>query len=267
MDLKIKDKIAVVTGAGKGIGRAIAMRLAAEGAIVVVSDIIEKDARSVLAEIEGQGGKGLALLADATKDDDVNAMIRETMETYGQIDILVNNVGGGTGGPAVIIKTATENWDRTVEITLKSAFLCSRAVAQEMVKRKQGRIINISSISGKLGESLIGAYCAAKFGMLGLTQTMAKELGRYGITVNAVCPGYVFTPSWEQLAREMKATYSTLADKTLEEIFEMRTKNLTALGRPQTAEDIASMVAYLASEEARNITGQAINVDGGAVMQ
>jgi NAD(P)-dependent dehydrogenase (short-subunit alcohol dehydrogenase family) len=135
-----------------------------------------------------------------------------------------------------------------------------------MVKRKQGRIINISSISGRMGESLIGPYCAAKFGVVGLTQTMAKELGRYSITVNAVCPGYVFTPGWEQLAKGIKETYSSMADKSLEEIFELRTKNLTALGRPQTAEDVASMVAFLASEEAKNITGQAIHVDGGAVM-
>ena len=266
MDLKINGKIAIVTGAGKGIGRAIALRLAAEGARVVVSDLIGKDAESVAREIAAGGGSSMALQVDATKEEDVGRMVEAALSAYGQIDILVNNVGGGSGGPAVIIKTAPEHWDRTIEITLKSTFLCSRAVAREMVKRKQGRIINISSISGKMGESLIGSYCAAKFGVLGLTQVLAKELGRYSITVNAVCPGYVFTPGWEQLAAEMKATYASMADKSLEEIFELRTKNLTALGRPQTAEDIASMVAYLASEEAKNITGQAINVDGGAVM-
>jgi meso-butanediol dehydrogenase/(S,S)-butanediol dehydrogenase/diacetyl reductase len=266
MNLKIDQKIAIVTGSGKGIGRAIAQRLADEGATVVVSDLIVKDAESVVAEIKARGGKSMALQVDATKESDVNLMIQKTMEAYGQIDILVNNVGGGSGGPAVIIKTAVENWDKTIEITLKSAFLCSRAVAQEMIKRKQGRIINISSISGKLGESLIGPYCAAKFGVVGLTQVLAKELGRYSITVNAVCPGYVYTPGWQELARSMKAQYSSLADLTPEQIFEQRVKPLTALERPQTAEDIASLVAYLASEEAKNITGQAINVDGGAVM-
>ena len=266
MDLKIKDKIAIVTGAGKGIGRAIALRLAEEGAMVVVVDLIGKDAESVVAEIKAQGGRALALQADATKEDDVDSMVRKSIEAYGKIDILVNNVGGGSGGPALIIKTTAENWDRTIAITLKSTFLCSRAVAREMAKRKEGRIINISSISGKLGESLIGPYCAAKFGVLGLTQVLAKELGRYNITVNAVCPGYVYTPGWEELARGMKETYSSLADKTPEEIFEQRVKPLTVLGRPQTAEDIASLVAYLASEEAKNITGQAMNVDGGAVM-
>jgi len=266
MDLKIQDNIAIVTGAGKGIGRAIALRLAGEGATVVVSDLMGADAEGVVAEIVARGGKGLAVQADATSEADVERMVATVMETYGQVDILVNNVGGGAGGPAVVVKTTTENWDKTIEITLKSTFLCSRAAAREMIKRRRGRIVNISSISGRLGESLIGSYCAAKFGVQGLTQVLAKELGRYDITVNAVCPGYVFTPGWEQLAREMKATYSSMADKSLEEIFELRTKNLTALGRAQTAEDIASMVAYLASAEARNITGQAIHVDGGAVM-
>jgi meso-butanediol dehydrogenase / (S,S)-butanediol dehydrogenase / diacetyl reductase len=267
MDLKIKEKVAIVTGAGKGIGRGIALCLAGEGAKVVVADLNINDAEKVVEEIKSLHGSGMAVSMDATSEDDVNHLVQKTLEAFGQIDILVNNVGGGSGGPAVIIKTATENWDRTIDITLKSTFLCSRAVAQEMVKRKQGRIINISSISGKLGESLIGPYCAAKFGVQGLTQVMAKELGRYGITVNAVCPGYVYTPGWKELAQSMKEQYSSMANLTPEEIFEQRVKPLTALGRPQTAEDIASLVAYLASDEAKNITGQAINVDGGAVMQ
>ncbi len=267
MDLKIKGKVAVVTGAGNGIGRAIALRLAEEGATVVVADLNMNDAGKVVAEIKSRHGSGMAVSMDATSEDDVNRLVQKTLEAFDQIDILVNNVGGGVGGPAVIIKTATANWDRTIDITLKSTFLCSRTVAQEMVKRKQGRIINISSISGKLGESLIGPYCAAKFGVVGLTQVMAKELGRYDITVNAVCPGYVYTPGWKELAQSMKEKYSSMANLTPEQIFEQRVKPLTALGRPQTAEDISSLVAYLASDEAKNITGQAIHVDGGAVMQ
>ncbi|MCX7981727.1 MAG: SDR family oxidoreductase [Syntrophales bacterium] len=266
MDLKIKGKIAVVTGGGNGIGRAIAIRLAEEGARVVVVDIAGEDAKRVAKEIVEKGGDAFAIEADATQEEKVNEFIRQTIEKFGTLDILVNNVGGGGGGPVPIVKTTTESWDRTIDLTLKSAFLCSRAAAPEMIKKRAGRIINISSISGKLGESLIGPYCAAKFGVIGLTQVMAKELGRYNITVNAVCPGYVFTPGWEKLAQAMKESYSSLADKSLREIFEMRTKHLTALGRPQNPEDVASLVAYLASEEAGNITGQAINVDGGAVM-
>jgi meso-butanediol dehydrogenase/(S,S)-butanediol dehydrogenase/diacetyl reductase len=265
MDLRIRNKIAIVTGGGEGIGRAIALRLAAEGAIVVVADLNKKGAQGVVASITDRGGSGMALQTDATKEEDVDRMVAQTLEAYPAVDILVNNVGGGWDS-TFIAKFSVENWDRTIELNLKSTFLCSRAVSREMMKRKEGRIINIASISGKAGESLVGAYCTAKFGVLGLTQVLAKELGRYSITVNAVCPGYVYTPGWEQLARMLKDNVPAMADKGLEEIFEERVRPLTPLGRPQTAEDVASLVAYLASEEARNITGQAINVDGGAVM-
>lgn len=265
MDLKIKDKIAVVTGGGNGIGRAIALCLAAEGAQIVVTDLRRDDAQNVASEIVAKNGKAIALQSDATKELDVDRMVRESIEAYGSIDILVNNVGGGLG-MAPVAETLIENWDKTIEINLKSAFLCCRAVAQVMITRKRGRIINISSISGRSGEALIGAYCAAKFGVVGLTQVLARELGRYAITVNAVCPGYIYTQGWERLAQELKNDYASLANKTLEEIFEARVKSVTPLKRPQTAENIASLVAYLVSEEAKNITGQAINVDGGAVM-
>jgi meso-butanediol dehydrogenase / (S,S)-butanediol dehydrogenase / diacetyl reductase len=266
MDLKLEKKIAVVTGGGMGIGKAICLRLAREGATIVVADLLQEEAEKTAAAIAAGGGSGLAVQADATSEQNVDLLIKKTLDAYGAIDILVNNVGGGSG-PAVVARTPVQDWDKTISVTLKSTFLCCRAASREMIPRKKGRIINISSISGKMGESLIGPYCAAKFGVLGLTQVLAKELGRYSITVNAVCPGYVWTPGWEQLAQMMKENYSTMADKTPQEIFEQRVKPLTALGRPQTAEDVASLVAYLASEEARNITGQAINVDGGAVMQ
>lgn len=265
MDLKIKNRIAIITGGGNGIGRAIALRLAAEGAKIIVTDLRREDAQNVVSEIIAQGGEGIAFQSDATKELDVNKMIRQSIEAYGTIDILVNNVGGGSG-MASIAKTIIENWDKTIEINLKSTFLCCRAVIPTMMERKQGRIINISSISGRSGEPLIGAYCAAKFGVVGLTQVLARELGRYAITVNAVCPGYIYTQGWQRLAQQLKNDYASLANKTLEEIFETRVKSVTPLQRPQTAEDVASLVTYLASEEAKNITGQAINVDGGAVM-
>jgi NAD(P)-dependent dehydrogenase (short-subunit alcohol dehydrogenase family) len=254
MDLKIKDKVAIVTGGGNGIGSAIALRLAAEGARVVVADLSKEAAAKIIAEI------------NATRPEDVDNMVRKTLTAYGVIDILINNVGGGAGGTTLIAETLTDDWDKTVEMTLKSTFLACRAVVKSMVERKQGRIINIASIAGKSGEPLLGAYCAAKFGVLGLTQTLARELARYDITVNAVCPGYVYTPGWEKLAQALKDSRPALADKSLQEIFEVRVKSVTPLRRPQAPEDIASLVAYLASEEARNITGQAINVDGGAVM-
>lgn len=265
MDLKIKDKVAIITGGGYGIGRAIVQRLAEEGARVIAADIKRDAAEEVISEVKAGSGDGLAVACDATNTKDVDALVKETLVNYGQIDILVNNVGGGSG-TGLIIDTSIENWDKTIEVNLKSVFLCCRAAAREMIKRKQGRIINISSISGKSGEALIGAYCAAKFGVIGFTQVLARELARHNITVNAVCPGYVYTSGWEKLAQSLKNNHSSMTSKSLQEIFESRVKAVTPLGRPQTAEEIASMVAYLVSEEARNITGQAISVDGGAVM-
>jgi NAD(P)-dependent dehydrogenase (short-subunit alcohol dehydrogenase family) len=265
MDLKIDGKIAIVTGAGNGIGRGIAMRLAEERATVIAADLNGTDAERAIAEITSTGGKGLALQIDATDEEAVKDMVRQGMDAFGQIDILVNNAGGGSSS-ALIVNLPAEKWDKTIEVNLRSTFLCSRAVAREMIPRKEGRIVNIASISGKLGEFLIGAYCAAKFGVIGLTQVMAKELGRYSITVNAVCPGYVWTPGWEQFAQWLKDNFSAMADKSLEQIFDERVKAATPLGRPQTVGDVASLVAYLVSEQAKNITGQAINVDGGAVM-
>jgi NAD(P)-dependent dehydrogenase (short-subunit alcohol dehydrogenase family) len=186
------------------------------------------------------------------------------MENFGQIDILVNNAGVGNAG--LIINHSEEDWEKTMRVNLKGTFLCSRAVAKEMIPRKRGRIVNISSISGKSGEELIGAYCASKFGVIGLTQVLAKELGRYAITVNAVCPGYIWTPMWESLGQWFKENFPALTQLSPREVFEKRVKSVTPLRRPQEPEDIANLVAFLASEEARNITGQAINVDGGAIM-
>jgi meso-butanediol dehydrogenase / (S,S)-butanediol dehydrogenase / diacetyl reductase len=223
-------------------------------------------ADETVGRIKVQGCDGIAVGADATQEDGVDKVVQKTLESYGAIDILVNNVGGEIGGTALIADTKADLWDKTIDLNLKSAFLACRAVAKPMISRIQGRIINIASVSGKSGEAFMGAYCSAKFGVVGFTQTLAKELARYNITVNAVCPGYVYTPGWERIARSLKNNHRSLANKSLEEIFEARVKAVTPLGRPQSAEDIASLVAYLASEEAKNITGQAINVDGGAVM-
>lgn len=265
MDLKLEDKVAVVTGAGNGIGRGIALGLAAEGATVVAVDLNGSDAERVVAEMVALGGKGLALQTDATEEAAVAEMVRRSLMAFGQIDILVNNLGGGVD-PELLVKLSTADWDRAIAVNLRSVFLCSSAVARAMMPRRQGSIISIASISGRLGESLMGPYCAGKFGVIGLTQTLAKELGRYGITVNAVCPGYVWTPGWENIARVLRANFASLADKSAEQVFQERVRAAVPLGRPQTPEEIAGLVAFLASAQARSITGQAIHVDGGAVM-
>jgi NAD(P)-dependent dehydrogenase (short-subunit alcohol dehydrogenase family) len=265
MDLKINDKVAIVTGGGNGIGEAVLLRLASEGAKVVAADLNLEAAQKVADTIKAGGGDALAIACDATNPEDVDGLMDKTIKAYGAVDILVNNVGGGSG-IALVAKSLMEDWDRTIEINLKSAYLCCRAAAKVMIPRKQGRIINMSSVSGKQGEQLLSAYCAAKFGVIGFTQTLAKELARYNITVNAVCPGYVYTPGWEKLAQAVKDIQPAYADKSLQEIFNARVKEVTPLRRPQDAEEIAGLVAYLVSHEARSITGQAISIDGGIFM-
>jgi meso-butanediol dehydrogenase/(S,S)-butanediol dehydrogenase/diacetyl reductase len=258
----LNGQVAIVTGAGSGIGQAIAIRLSLEGAAIVAADVNEKAAEKVIRELKDLGRRGLSSKIDVSLAKDVERMVKGTMENFGRIDILVNNAA--TGSPGLIINHSEEDWERTMRVNLKGTFLCSRAVAKEMVPRKRGRIVNISSISGKSGEEFIGAYCASKFGVIGLTQVMAKELGRFMITVNAVCPGHIWTPGWESLGRWFKENFPALAQLSPQQIFEKSVKSV--LRRPQEPEDIASLVAFLVSEEARNITGQAINVDGGAVM-
>ncbi|OGP97175.1 MAG: hypothetical protein A2Z51_05130 [Deltaproteobacteria bacterium RBG_19FT_COMBO_52_11] len=260
----LNGQVAIITGAGSGLGRAIAQRLSLEGAAVVAADINGEAAATVIQEIKDLGRRGLDVPTDVSIEKDAEHMVQATLESFGQIDILVNNAG--TGSTGLIINHSEEDWEKPMRVNLKGSFLCSRAAAREMMTRKRGRIVNISSISGKSGEEFIGAYCASKFGVIGLTQVMAKELGRFGITVNAVCPGYIWTPMWAEMAKWFKESFPTLAGKSPQEIFENRVRSVTPLRRPQEPEDIANLVVFLASEEARNITGQAINVDGGAVM-
>ncbi len=260
----LQEQVAIVTGAASGIGRAIALRLSWEGATVVAADLEGKAAEGLVQEIVGQGRRGLGIEADVSVEKDVGRIIQETLRNFGQVDILVNNAGIGTTG--LIIDHTVADWEKSMNVNLKGTFLCSRAAAKEMIPRKKGRIVNISSIGGKEGEEFIGGYCASKFGVIGLTQVMAKELGRFRITVNAVCPGYIWTPMWEKMAVWFKENFPALAGKSPEEIFEARVKSVTPLRRPQTGEDIANLVAFLVSEEAKNINGQSINVDGGARM-
>ncbi|MGB9699807.1 MAG: SDR family NAD(P)-dependent oxidoreductase [Thermodesulfobacteriota bacterium] len=260
----LKKQVAIVTGAGSGIGKAIAWRLSKEGAIIVAVDINQESAKELIKEIKNSGGEGLAVKTDVANFSHVQSMVNETLANFNQIDILVNNAGTGSAGR--VIDYSEEDWDKPLQVNLKGTFLCSQAVAKQMIPRRKGKIVNIASVAGKSGEEFIGAYCASKFGVIGLTQVLAKELGRYNINVNAICPGYVWTPMWAELARWFKEHFSALAERSLYEIFTKRVEAVTPLRRAQTPEDIANLTAFLVSEEARNITGQAINVDGGAVM-
>jgi 3-oxoacyl-[acyl-carrier protein] reductase len=191
LKVNLSDKIAIVTGAGQGIGRAIALSLARDGAKLVVNDIIEENAKKVVKEIESKGGDAIAILADVSNKNAVEHMIRLTLEKYGKIDILVNNAG--ISGPMVPVQDLREeDWDQVINVDLKGTFLCSQAVIPHMRKRG-GKIVNISSIAGKEGNANMTAYCAAKSGIIGFTKALAEEVVRNGINVNCICPALIET--------------------------------------------------------------------------
>ena len=272
----LKDKVALVTGAGgeHGIGRAIAMRLAKEGADVVVNDLTANPKKSsawaglnsVVEEIEGLGRKAIALEADISNSGQVDLLVQDTVQQFGHIDILVNNAGASAGPDRVpIVELDEEVWDQVQNINVKGTFLCCRAVAKELIKQGQGgKIINISSIAGTKGVSRFGAYCASKFAVRGLTQVLAKELGEYGIQVNAICPGMVITERFygiaEALAPEGVETQVFLDEMEREGISD------TPLGRVATTDDVAKIAAFLASSESDFHTGMSFTVDGGRDM-
>ncbi|MBU3217566.1 3-oxoacyl-[acyl-carrier-protein] reductase [Clostridium estertheticum] len=248
-ELMLKGKTAVVTGASRGIGRAIALKLAKDGANVVVNYRNSVDAvQKVVKEIEALGVKVLAIQADISSYTDVENMIKKSVEEFGSIDILVNNAGITKDGLLMRMKEA--DFDSVIDINLKGAFNCTRHVAAIMLKQRSGRIINISSVSGLTGNAGQVNYSAAKAGIIGMTKSVAKEFGSRGVTCNAVAPGYIQTDMTEDLPAKVKDTI-------------MGTIPLKRLGRP---EDVANVVAFLATDEAAYITGQVINVDGGMVM-
>jgi len=247
--MKLSNKTAIVTGARRGIGRAIALALAGEGANVVVSDISQADCQNVVNELRELGRRGLALNCDVSSREEVDDMVRRTVAEFGRVDILVNNAGIISYRP--FLELTDDDWDKTLNVNLKGQFLCARAAARDMVKNKWGRIINIASISyGGCGIAfpLIAHYTASKGGVIALTEALALELTPRGINVNAVCPGAIDT----DMAKGVKEG-GQLA-QVLARIPKGR------LGQP---EEIASLVVFLASEESDYISGAAIVVDGG----
>jgi len=247
--MKLDNRTAIVTGARRGIGRAIALALAKEGANVVVSDTSQEDCEKVVAEIEGLGRRGLALKCNVTSRSEVEDMVRKAAAEFGKIDILVNNAGIISFKP--FLELTDEDWDNTLNVNLKGQFLCARAVAKEMVKNKWGRIINIASISsGGCGIAfpLIAHYTASKGGVIALTEALALELTAQGINVNAICPGAIDT----DMVKGVKESGQ------LEQILLRIPKG--RIGQP---EDIANLAVFLASEDSDYISGAAIVIDGG----
>jgi 3-oxoacyl-[acyl-carrier protein] reductase len=244
----LEGSVALVTGASRGIGRAVAIALAAEGAAVVVNYARSSDAAEALvAQITADGGRAMALQADVSKVDQVDTLMGTVLEKFGRIDILVNNAG--ITRDTLLLRMKPEDWQAVIDLNLTGVFLCTRAVAKPMLKQRSGRIINIASVAGQMGNPGQANYSAAKAGVIGFTKTIAKEMASRGVTVNAVAPGFIATDMTSQLSN---------TDDILKFI---------PLGRFGQPEDIAGMVKFLAADPAAAyITGQVFNVDGGMVM-
>ena len=246
MSFNLEGHVALVSGGSRGIGRGIALRLAGEGVRVGVNyNTGAAQAREVVEEITSAGGEAIALQADVSDDSQVADMVGSLLEQWERIDILVNNAG--IRKDRLLMRMTTEEWDSAINVNLKGAFFCTKAVLPHMARQRRGRIINMSSVVGVAGNPGQANYSASKAGLIGLTKTVAKEMARRNITANALAPGYIITAMVEELSEELQA----------------QILSRVPMGRLGTPADIAGLVAFLCSDEAGYITGQVIRVDGG----
>ena len=246
--MSLNGQVAVITGASRGIGRAIALKLSAAGASVVVTATTLEAARRTADEIEAAGGRALALKVDVSVACEVEGLFKDALAAFGRLDVLVNNAGITKDGLLLRMKEA--DWDAVMDVNLKGAFNCTREAAKLMSKARYGRIVNVSSVVGEMGNPGQANYCASKAGMIGLTKSVAKELARRNVTVNAVTPGFIETDMTRELSEKAKETL-------LEQI---------PMGRLGSGDDIACAVLFLVSEGAAYVTGHVLSVNGGMYM-
>ncbi len=247
---ELKEKVVIVTGARRGMGRSHALVLAKAGAKVVVSDISEEDCQKVVEEIKKEKGEAMRVKCDVTKKEEVDNLVKKTIERFGRVDILVNNAGICQFKP--FLELTEEEWSRTIDINLKGYFLCAQAVAKEMVKQKSGKIINIASVaSGQVGIGFptLAHYSASKGGIIALTETLAVELAPYGIRVNAIAPGMIETPM-----------IASIKENPQQEKEMLKRVPMGRVGKP---EEVSNLVLFLASDESSYITGSTVVIDGG----
>lgn len=262
MDLNLADKTVIVTGGGSNIGRAIVLAFASEKSSVVIADIDEAQGRKVAKEAVALGARATAIETDVTSFDSVSAMVKRTIEKFGKLDVLVNNVGWTLD--RLFIEKSRLEWETEVNINFWGAVNCTRAVLDHMIERKYGKIISIGSDAGRMGEYREAVYAACKGGVIALSKSLARELGRHGINVNVVCPG-VTVPENPEFAGELSMWKGPMAQVFTPEAQEKAAKAypLRRLGKP---DDVASLVVFLASDAASFITGQTISVSGGYTM-
>lgn len=246
--MKFDGKTALITGSARGIGKAIAERLASQGARVVISDVMMDGAEKTVQEFKDNGYEAFAIKADVSNADDVKGLIKETVAKFQTVDIMVNNAG--ITRDTLMIRMSEDDWDKVIDVNLKGAFLMTQATAKVMMKQRFGKIVNISSVVGQMGNAGQSNYSASKAGLIGLTKSSARELAARGITVNAIAPGFIESEMTKKLPEAVRQDFM----------------NATALKRFGKPEDIAAAVAFLVSDDASYITGQVIAVNGGLLM-
>jgi D-sorbitol dehydrogenase (acceptor) len=255
--MKLEGKVAIVTGGGSGIGKGISLRFAREGAKVVVADLNDAAASSVAEEITVSGGESTSVSVDVRKQDQVQAMVDKAVETFGGVDILVNNAGVGKIIP--FFETTEADWNLMFDVNCKGVLWCSQAVAKQMIEQgRGGKIINLASQAGRRGEALVLAYCASKACVISMNQSMALALAPHKINVNAIAPGIVDTPFWDEVDKQ----FAELLNMEIGEPKRTFTQSIP-LGRIEQPDDVAGAAVFLASSDADYITQQCLNVDGG----
>ena len=260
--MKLKDQVALIVGGGRGIGEAIAHTFSSEGASIVLADLekMKAELNGVVQAIQQKGGKAIAIPADCSDGRQVHALVGETVRRFGKIDVLINSAG--FRGPLVAVTEISEKeFDEVILYNLKLVFLCCRAVLKQMVKQKNGSIVSISGTAGREGMAMRGSLCAAKWGVVGLTQTIAKEFGPLGIRANVICPGGMDEPD----LREMYAERAKNLSLTFKEL-ENQILALTPLRKYAKHEEVANAALFLASSDSSHTTGESLNVSGGRLM-
>ena len=265
--MDVTDKVAIVTGGGRGIGQGIVLVLARNGADAVVADINLEDAESVASEVEGMGRQAMAAFLDVTDQASVERMVEEALARFGRIDILVNNAGiYAAPGWERRDSYIEEDWDMLYAVNVKGVARVTDVVARHMKERRYGKIINIASVAARQGNKDNQPYAVSKAGAVSLTQSKALELAPHNINVNAICPGLLWTSMWEGIAHRRSRLPEFSEALSPREVFDRAVEERIPLKREQTPEDIGNLAAFLASDYASNLTGQAINVDGGGRM-
>jgi len=264
--MRLTGKVAIVTGGAMGIGRGIVLCMAKEGADVAIADLQVEPAGKVADEVKALGRKAVVMKTDVTKEADIQALFDRVKRELGRIDVLVNNAGVSSKPGLPFTNNTEGDWDRVYAVNVKSVFLTCKSIAPYFIERKAGKIINIASIAGPMNSPSMPPYSVSKMGVITFTKIVAKELAAHSINVNAICPGILWTAFWHETAERMAKSGGQFAGMTPRQVFESRVNAIVPMKREQTPEDIGWAAVFLASEEARNITGQALFVDGGVVM-